>query len=129
MQRPPAGTCLHLPREEADGFEVEGLGKEIEGAQVREAIPAAGECGGVPGEGRRVAGDHDYSRGLQGGKFGGYDPLVADVIKFFKTGKVPVPAQETIEIFAFMSAADESKAKGGCPVNIKDVIAKAKAGK
>ncbi len=63
---------------------------------------------------------------IQGGKFGGYDPLVADVIKFFKTGNVPVPPEETIEIFAFMSAADESKAKGGAAVSIKETIEKAK---
>jgi predicted dehydrogenase len=63
---------------------------------------------------------------IQGGKFGGYDPLVADVIKFFKTGNIPVPAEETIEIFAFMSAADESKAKGGAAVSIKEIIEKAK---
>jgi hypothetical protein len=62
---------------------------------------------------------------VQGGKFGGYDPLVKDVIKFFKTGAVPVPPEETIEIFAFMSAADESKAKGGATVSIKDTIEKA----
>jgi hypothetical protein len=62
---------------------------------------------------------------IQGGKFGGYDPLVADVIKFFKTGNVPVPAEETIEIFAFMSAADESKAKDGAAVSIKEIIEKA----
>jgi predicted dehydrogenase len=62
---------------------------------------------------------------IQGGKFGGYDPLVADVIKFFKTGNIPVPVEETIEIFAFMSAADESKAKGGAAVSIKETIEKA----
>jgi predicted dehydrogenase len=66
---------------------------------------------------------------IQGGKFGGYEPLVEDIIKFFKTGKVPVPAEETIEIFAFMSAADVSKAKGGAEVLLSDVIAKARTGK
>lgn len=63
------------------------------------------------------------------GKYAGYGPLCDEIIKFFKTGKAPVPPEETIELFAFMSAADESKAKGGCPVKIKDVIEKAKAGK
>ncbi len=62
---------------------------------------------------------------IQGGKFGGYEPLVADVIKFFKTGKIPVPAEETIEIFAFMSAADVSKARGGAEVSVPELIAKA----
>jgi len=66
---------------------------------------------------------------IQGGKFGGYDPLVADVIKFFKTGKIPVPAEETIEIFAFMSAADVSKARGGREVSVPELIAKASKGK
>jgi len=47
-------------------------------------------------------------------------------MKFFKTGKVPVPQEETIEIFAFMSAADESKAKGGADVSIAETIEKAK---
>src|SRR2546430_12678947 len=32
-----------------------------------------------------------------------------EIGRFFKTGKSPVRAEETIEIFAFMEAADESK--------------------
>jgi predicted dehydrogenase len=65
---------------------------------------------------------------VQSDKYGGYEPLVDEVIKFFKTGNVPVPQAETIEIFAFMSAADESKAKGGAAVSIPDIIEKAKKG-
>jgi len=57
---------------------------------------------------------------------GGYEPLVVEIAKMFKTGKVPVPAEETIEIFAFMEAADESKRKGGVPVTLESVLAKAK---
>ena len=56
----------------------------------------------------------------------GYKPLVDEIVKFFKTGKVPVSAEETIEIYAFMSAADESKALGGKPVSIKALIEKAR---
>jgi hypothetical protein len=33
--------------------------------------------------------------------------------------------EETIELFAFMEAADESKRQGGKPVNIAEVMAKA----
>jgi predicted dehydrogenase len=62
---------------------------------------------------------------VQGGKYGGYEPLVDEIIKFFKTGQVPVPKAETIEIFAFMSAADESKAKGGAAVSVPELIEKA----
>lgn len=60
------------------------------------------------------------------GEYAGYGPLVDEIVKFFKTGKPAVPADETIEIFAFMSAADESKAKGGAPISIKKLIDQAK---
>ena len=46
--------------------------------------------------------------------------------RFFKSGKSPVRAEETIEIFAFMEAADESKRQGGAPVSLASVLAKAK---
>jgi len=55
----------------------------------------------------------------------GYGPLIEEVVKFFKTGKSPVSAEETIEIFAFMSAADESKARGGAEVSLASVIEEA----
>lgn len=63
------------------------------------------------------------------GGYTGYGPLVEEVIAFFKTGKAPVSADETIEIFAFMSAADESKANNGAAVSIQSVIEKAKSRK
>ena len=49
-----------------------------------------------------------------------------EIVKFFKTGKPAVPAAETIEMFAFMSAADESKAKGGSPVSVRELIDRAR---
>ena len=61
------------------------------------------------------------------GSYGGYEPLVVEIVKFFKTGKPPVSAEETIEMFAFMEAADESKRQGGKPVSIQSVIEKARA--
>jgi hypothetical protein len=57
---------------------------------------------------------------------GGYAPLVAEIVKFFKTRKAPVSAEETIELFAFMEAADESKRQGGAPVKLEAVLAKAR---
>ena len=59
-------------------------------------------------------------------KYDGYVPLVHEICKFFKTGVAPVSAEETIEMFAFMEAADESKRQGGVPVSIESVIKKAK---
>jgi predicted dehydrogenase len=60
-------------------------------------------------------------------KGGTYEDLCHEIARFFKTGKVPVTADETIEIFAFMEAADESKRQSGAPVSLADVLAKAKA--
>ena len=53
--------------------------------------------------------------------------LLVKIIEFFKTGVVPVTSAETIEIFAFMAAAEESKFKGGIAVEIEEVMKKAKA--
>ena len=45
-------------------------------------------------------------------------------MKFFQTGIAPVSADETLEIFAFMEAADESKRQGGQPVSLSEVMKK-----
>jgi predicted dehydrogenase len=67
------------------------------------------------------------SKGIaRSGGYEGYGHLVHEIVKFFQTGNIPVPAEETIEIFAFMTAADESKAQGGCPVTLASVIEKAR---
>ncbi|MCF2445689.1 Gfo/Idh/MocA family oxidoreductase [Dyadobacter sp. CY345] len=60
------------------------------------------------------------------GPYAGYEPLLVDIIKYFKTGEVPVTPEETIEIFTFMEAADESKRQGGKSVMMESVFAKAK---
>ncbi|GHT28499.1 oxidoreductase [Planctomycetales bacterium] len=74
------------------------------------------------------AGKHDYGAVVFGdkgiglaGKYGGYEPLALQIAQFFKTGKAPVSAEETIEIFAFMEAADRSKISGRI-VALADVI-------
>jgi hypothetical protein len=53
-----------------------------------------------------------------------YASLVAQIIRFFKTGVPPVSAEETIEIFAFLEAADESKRRGGQPETLREVLEK-----
>jgi predicted dehydrogenase len=79
------------------------------------------------------SGKSDYGANVFGtkgiapsGGYSGYAPLVVEIARFFKTGKPPVSAEETIEIMAFMEAADESKRQGGAPVTLESVIAKAK---
>ncbi|MEM7144660.1 MAG: Gfo/Idh/MocA family oxidoreductase [Verrucomicrobiota bacterium] len=56
---------------------------------------------------------------------GAYPELLEEVVAFFQTGDVPVESRETIEILAFMEAADESKRRGGEPVPLAEVIAAA----
>ncbi len=56
------------------------------------------------------------------GTYAGYAPLVVEIVKFFQTRQVPISPRETLEIYAFMEAADESKRQGGVPVRIKDVL-------
>lgn len=63
------------------------------------------------------------SKGIELGRgYGGYEPLVLEIARFFRTGAPPVSAEETIEIFAFMEAADESKRQGGVPVTLESVV-------
>jgi hypothetical protein len=56
-----------------------------------------------------------------------YAPMLKAIARFFATGRPPVSPEETIEIYAFMTAADRSKAQGGRPVLIADVLAEARA--
>jgi len=60
------------------------------------------------------------------GKYDGYQPLVVDIVRFFRTRKSSIPERETIEIYAFMEAADESKRQDGKPVSIEAVLKKAR---
>jgi predicted dehydrogenase len=78
-------------------------------------------------------GKADYGAMVYGTKgniaSGGYDSykgLVQQIGLFFKTRKPPVNADETLEIMAFMEAADESKRQGGAPVKLETVVAKAR---
>ena len=67
------------------------------------------------------------SKGIvKGPGYEGYGPLVEEIVKFFKTGQAPVAPEETIEILAFMTAADESKAKNGAKVELAAVLEEAK---
>ena len=51
-----------------------------------------------------------------------YQGLVIEIAKFFKTRQPPISEDETIEIFAFIEAADESKRQGGVPVTLASVM-------
>lgn len=60
------------------------------------------------------------------GKETEYKPLLVEVIRFFRTGVVPVTHEETIEIFAFMQAAEKSKQLDGQAVSVESVLQEAR---
>lgn len=70
--------------------------------------------------GRRGYGATVYgTKGIaQRGGFAGYRPLLEAIARFFRTRQPPVTAAETLEMFAFMAAAEESKRGGGRPVTL-----------
>jgi len=51
-----------------------------------------------------------------------YRNLLVEIVKFFQTGAPPVPPEETLEIMAFMEAADMSKTRGAAAVMLKEII-------
>lgn len=63
----------------------------------------------------------------QVGDFKGYDLLLEQIVTFFKTKKAPVDPEETLALYAFMTAADESKKQNGKEINIQEFVAAEKA--
>ncbi len=79
-------------------------------------------------EGQRGYGGTVFGTEGQGdlGGFTGYEGLVVDIARFFKSGEPPVRPEVTLEIYAFMTAADVSKRNGGEPVSIDKVLKRAR---
>ena len=103
---------------------------QTEGTEFVVGVWADGRIGTFRG---MREGKHDYGATLFGSKmikhapgYNGYEPLVVEIARFFATGKPPVSASETLEIYAFMEAADESKRQGGKPVTLESVLDKAR---
>jgi predicted dehydrogenase len=83
---------------------------------------------GTPREGKSGMGGTVFgTKGIaQMGKSTGYEPMIQKIIDFFNSGIVPVKPEETLEILAFMEAADISKQNGGKAVSLDSVLEKAK---
>jgi hypothetical protein len=69
-------------------------------------------------------GAHDYGATIFGTKAittvqgHTYRGLVEEIVRFFQTKEPPIDPWETVEMLAFMEAADESKQLGGVPVPV-----------
>lgn len=101
-----------------------------EGADVVTGIWEDGRVGTFRGTRTGKGGYGGTAFGEKGimelGPFDGYQPLLLEIVKFFQTGKVPVQAEETMEILAFMEAADESKRLNGAAVDLDKIWDRAK---
>lgn len=53
-----------------------------------------------------------------------YRNLLVEIVKFFQTGTPPISPEETLELMAFMEAADLSKARNGAPVALAEITQK-----
>jgi hypothetical protein len=102
---------------------------------VRTSTPDADIVTGVWSDGRTVTvrgnrhSRHTYGTILfgtdaivEGKPAPGYGPMLRELVKFFRTGVEPVTPRETVEILAFMEAADASKRQGGAPVLLEEVL-------
>jgi predicted dehydrogenase len=78
-------------------------------------------------KGVSVAGIYGHGVPVQGvvptkDKYMGYEGIAIKMAKFYKGGPTPVSADETIEIFALLEAAERSKAAGGKTMRLDEVL-------
>jgi predicted dehydrogenase len=102
--------CQSVMRTEEDG-KIVVTGKWTDGR-----VGVFREGSGYGGHAKGAKGETDL------GFYDGYRPLVVAFVKMFRTGEVPVSAAETLEIYAFMEAADESKRQGGAEVTLANIM-------
>jgi len=107
--------CVSVKRGQTAEGKIEVIGQWTDGrvGTYREGKGYEGKAIGDKGEGPV-------------GSYDGYDPLLFEVLKFGRSGQPPVSEQETLEIYAFMEAADESKRQNGASVTLESVMAKAR---
>jgi predicted dehydrogenase len=77
------------------------------------AIRPYSDYGALVFRGREVVESHPKAGGSD------YRALVVEMMKFFQTGQPPVANEETLEMFAFMDAAQRSKEQGGKAVSLR----------
>lgn len=98
------------------------------GADVVTGVWDDGRIGTFRGirEGKRGYGGTIFGKknNVNLGGYAGYDPLLKEVVKYFKSGVIPIQPEVTLEILAFMEAADISRKKGGNPVSMEQVMKK-----
>lgn len=59
-------------------------------------------------------------------KYMGYEGVATEIAKFFAGGPLPVAPAETIEIYAVMQAAEQSRAQNGAVIRVAEIVNSAK---
>jgi predicted dehydrogenase len=105
------GCCQTVTRtSSADADVVVGVWKDGRIGAVRAVRPYS-DYGAIVNRGRETFVSHPKA-----GEAADYRPLVREIVKFLQTGEPPVSNAETLEIFAFLDAAQRSKEQGGAAV-------------
>lgn len=97
----------------ANGDAIAGRWKDGRIGTVYGARPDS-DYGAIVFHGKEVADVHPKKNAASE-----YRPLLLEIVKFFQTGKTPVPNEETLEIMAFMDAAQRSKEQNGASVTLR----------
>lgn len=106
--------CVEVTRVAGDSEDViVGRWKDGRLGTVR-AIRPYSDYGAVVARGREVTVLHPKA-----GEATDYRPLVVEIVKFFATGTPPVSNAETLELFAFLDAAQKSKEQRGRTVALR----------
>ncbi len=125
--------CRTVTRASSGNFElVTGVWKDGRIGTYRGIRKGAVEYSGIVFGDKGISRTGIYGYGVpingiapKGGEYMGYKGVAIEIAKFFKTRKPPVSANETIEIFAFMEAAHESKRQQGQPVQLETLLQQA----
>ena len=77
-------------------------------------------------QGKSIYGGTAYTSGgaVPVGPYQGYEVLLDEILHFFDTRIVPISEKETIEIFTFMEASNQSKQKDGKIISMEDTYKK-----
>jgi len=106
--------CERVARVHTDGEDsVVGTWKDGRIGEIRGLRSSPRQYGAIVFGAKRVA--------VSGTPDGSYQPVVQEIVKFFQTGQAPVSPEESLEVLAFMEAADRSKERNGAPVALETI--------
>jgi predicted dehydrogenase len=117
--------CERVTRAHTEGEDsVVGVWKDGRIGEIRGLRSTPRTSGAVVFGSKRVALSsnllHEQNHGAS--TAASYQGVVQEIVKFFQTGVAPVKPEETLEIIAFMEAADGSKERHGAPVPLAEIL-------